>query len=304
MTPPRLALAFDLGGTQLRAAVVDDTGQVLRRSAVLTEVKGGPPAIISQMMQLAVEVAGDDRSRVATAGAAAPGPLDSEQGTIIDIPTLPGWTGFPLARVLSERLGLPVVLENDGIAAAYGEWKFGAGRGLSHLVYVTVSTGIGGGVVADGQLLRGRRGMAGHIGHMMIDRNGPTCLCGGTGCFEAMASGSAFASAARAAGFADARVLVAAARRNDPTALQVLAHQGDILGYGFASLLHLYSPQRLIMGGGVSGALDLLAPHIRKQIECHAMPPFRAVDVIAAKLGDNAGLVGAAGLALLQNFRA
>ncbi len=299
-----LALAFDLGGTQLRAAIVDEAGQVLRRSAVLTDVTGGPAAIIAQIMLLANEVIAGDRQRIAAAGMATPGPLDSDSGTIIDIPTLPGWSGYPLRKVLSERLSLPVVVENDGIAAAFGEWKYGAGRGLSHLVYVTVSTGIGGGVVADGRLLRGWRGMAGHIGHMMIARDGPRCKCGGTGCFEALASGTALATAARDAGFADAKAVADAARRGDGSAKTVLAHHAELLGYGFASLLYLYSPQRLVMGGGVSAAFDLMAASIRLEIERHAMPPFREAELVAAELGDNAGLAGAAGLALQQYFRA
>lgn len=299
-----LALAIDLGGTQLRVAVVNDAGQLVRRAAMATPVAGGPPAIVADMLRLAGEVIGDDRHEIAGAGVSAPGPLDSDTGTIIDMPTLPGWADYPLQRLLGEKLAMPVVLENDGIAAAFGEWKYGAGRGLAHLVYVTVSTGIGGGVVADGRLLRGHRGMAGHVGHMMIARDGPKCSCGGTGCFEALASGTAFNGAARAAGYADAKAVVAAARQGDARAAAVVAGEADVLGYGFASLLYLFSPQRLIVGGGVSQALDLMASRIDDQIRRHTMAPFRDVEVAAAELGDNAGLVGAAGLALSQNYRA
>ncbi len=300
MTMP-LALAFDLGGTQLRAAVVDGQGQVKRRAAIATAVAGGPSAVVADMLRLANEVIGDDRRMIVAAGVCAPGPLDSDSGTIIDIPTLPGWTNFPLKRVLAQELALPVVLENDGIAAAFGEWKHGAGRGLSHLVYVTVSTGIGGGVVADGRLLRGRRGMAGHVGHMMIARDGPKCSCGGTGCFEALASGTAFSAAARATGYADAKAVVKAARHGDPRAAGVVAEEADILGYGLASLHYLFSPERIVIGGGVSNALDIMAPRIRAQIERLVMPPFRDVEIVAAELGDNAGLVGVASLAASQD---
>src|SRR4029079_12417755 len=128
-------------------------------------------------------------------GVSAPGPLDSEAGRIIAIPTLPGWDDFPLAAALPECFALPVFGENDAIAAANGEWRFGAARGLSHFVYVTVSTGIGGGVVVDGRLLHGRRGLAGHVGHMIIEPNGSRCSCGARGCFEALASGSALTRA-------------------------------------------------------------------------------------------------------------
>ncbi len=292
----RLALGIDLGGTNLRAAVIDAAGTVLRRAAMPTDVAGGPQSIIAQMLRLTDELGG--LAGIAAAGIAAPGPLDSAAGCIIGIPTLPGWENYPLRQVISEKLARPVVLENDGIAAAVGEWTFGAGRGLDHMVYVTVSTGIGGGVIADGKVLRGHRGMAGHIGHMMIAADGPRCACGGTGCFEALASGTAFTAAARKAGYADASAAVTAARAGDAIAQELIDREADLLGFGFASLLHLYAPQRLVIGGGVSEALDLMQVRIRKQIELHAMPPFRRIDIVRAELGGNSGLVGAAALAL------
>lgn len=296
-----LVLSIDLGGTQLRAAMVDSSGRLQKRAATTTDVAGGPKAIIAQMLHLADEVGlSQSRESIIGVGVAAPGPLDSDTGTILDIPTIPGWINFPLRRVLSETLDLPVVLENDGIASAFGEWKFGAGKGLSHLVYVTVSTGIGGGVVADGKILRGRRGMAGHVGHMMISPEGPRCACGGVGCFEALASGTALGALGRVKGFENARAVVEAARIGNQDALELLDREADYLGYGFASLLHLYSPERLIMGGGVSQALDLMLPRIRQHIDNLAMPPFRSVEIVPAQLDDNAGLVGAAGLVLFR----
>jgi glucokinase len=294
-------LGIDLGGTQLRAALVSKAGEVLKRAAVATDVAGGPIAVVAQMQKLANDVGFSELAlSIKAVGVSAPGPLDSDTGTIIDIPTLPGWAGFPLRRMLGDKFLRPVALENDGIAAAYGEWKFGAGQGFANLVYVTVSTGIGGGVVMDGRLMRGHRGMAGHVGHMMIAREGPACACGGVGCFEALASGTAFGQAGRAKGFESGEAIVAAARNGDATALELVAGEADYLGYGFASLLHLYSPQRLIMGGGVSRALDLMLPQIRAQITQTAMPPFRTVELVPAMLGDNSGLVGAAGLAALD----
>ena len=293
-----LVLGIDLGGTQLRAALVTAQGGIVRRLAVATDVAGGPRAILAQMVGLAESLGVTAaHSPIAAAGVCAPGPLDSDTGTILDIPTLPGWADYPLRQNLSEALSLPAILENDGIAAAFGEWKFGAGRGLANLVYVTVSTGIGGGVVADGRLLRGRRGMAGHVGHMMIAADGPPCACGGTGYFEAFASGTALGLAGRGKGFADAGAIVAAARQGNNDAIALLRREADYLGYGFASLLHLYSPERLIVGGGVSQALDLLLPGIRDSIGRFAMPPFRAAGIVRAELGGNAGLAGAAGLA-------
>lgn len=304
-----LALGIDLGGTQLRLALVDPAGAVVRRAAAATDL-AGPAAVLGQIERLYGEL-GAAEARPIGIGVSAPGPLDSETGSIIAIPTLPGWNDFPLAAALTEAFGLPVVVENDGIAAANGEWRFGAARGARHFVYVTVSTGIGGGVVVDGRLLHGRRGLAGHVGHMIVEPGGPRCSCGAKGCFEALASGSALARAAReaAAAWPDSLVakqapdtitgrdVVEAARTGDALALALLAREAEWLGLGFASLAHLYSPEMIVMGGGVSQAFDLLQDGIAASFRAAAMPPFREVKLAPAGLGDNAGLAGAAALA-------
>jgi glucokinase len=311
MAGPR-AIGIDLGGTQVRAALVAD-GTVLRRAAARTDVAGGPRAILAQFRALVDQVCGSDEwATLRGVGVSAPGPLDSETGTILGIPTLPHWTDFPLRDTLSSDLGVPVIVENDGIAAAFGEWQFGAGRGLRHLVYVTVSTGIGGGVVVDGRLMHGRRGMAGHVGHFRIAAEGPRCACGAIGCFEALAAGTALARRAREtvgespdsqlaqrpAAMIEAVDVVAAARAGDRFALSLLREEAECLGAGFTGLIHLYSPERVIMGGGVSNAFDLLEADIHRIIARDALPPFRDVPVVPAGLGDNSGLVGAAALAV------
>jgi len=308
-----LAIGIDLGGTQVRAALVEQ-GRVLRRVATRTDVCGGPAAIIAQFRGLIAQICGpEEQARVAGVGVCAPGPLDSETGTILHIPTLPGWEDIALRDILAAELGVPVAVENDGIAAAYGEWQYGAGQGLRHLVYVTVSTGIGGGVVVDGRLLHGRRGMAGHVGHFRMAPEGPRCSCGASACFEAFAAGTALdrraLDAARharegwlgqilASEEVEARHVVEGARRGDATCLTLLRDEALYLGAGFTGLLHLYSPERLIMGGGVVHAFDLLERDIRSVIQRDAMPPFKGVPVVCAALGDNSGLIGAAALVL------
>jgi glucokinase len=309
--PGALTIGIDLGGTQVRAALVQGA-QILRRASARTDVAGGPNAVVAQFRQLISEIcAPEERARVAGVGIAAPGPLDSETGTILHIPTLPQWDMFPLRETMQRELGLPVVVENDGIAAAYGEWKHGAGQGLRHLVYITVSTGIGGGVVVDGRLLRGRRGMAGHVGHFQMAAEGPACACGATACFEALASGTALGRRAQKAaqdgcgGFlaemrkseaVDSRHVVRGARGGDQLCLALLAEEARYLGAGFTGIIHLFSPERVIMGGGVSQAFDLLERGIHAVIARDALPPFKEVQVVAAELGDNSGLVGAAAL--------
>lgn len=307
-----LAIGIDLGGTQVRAGLIDGTGKVLSRAAALTDVAGGPERVLAQIKRLVAEVS-QGLMGVVGVGISAPGPLDSEAGTVLHIPTLPGWDDYPIRDRLSDELQLPVLIENDGIAATFGEWRHGAGFGLSHLVYVTVSTGIGGGVVVDGRLIHGRRGMAAHVGHFQMMPGGPRCSCGALGCFEALAAGTALGRAGHAAAAAHPASLLAslaapdglgahhvveAARRGDDVAAAVVAKEAEYLGIGFTGLIHLFSPERVIMGGGVSAAFDLLTDGIHAVIKRQAMTAFRDVRVAPAGLGMNSGLVGAAALAL------
>ena len=310
----KVALAFDLGGTELRAALVDEEGSLLSFSAVSTHAAGGPDAVIRQIELLAAAVLAEtpDLSPVGI-GIGAPGPLDPEAGVVIAAPTLTGWHEVPLASILSSRFQLPVRLENDANAAALGEWRYGAGRGATSMVFVTVSTGIGGGVIADGRILHGRRGLAAEIGHMTITNEGERCFCGAIGCFEAVASGTALGRRATAHTrpsdgsmlrqlSADADVtgrhVVEAARKGDAEAMELLKAEARWLGIGFTNLLHLYSPDVLVMGGGISHGFDLLHDKIVATVRERAMPAYRDVPIVAAQLGRHAGLIGAASLIL------
>lgn len=311
----RLAVGVDLGGTQVRVALVDHRGVVLARAATSTDAAGGPRAVVQQIRQLVVETTrGVEPSSLAGVGVCAPGPLDGEAGVVLGIPTLPGWVDIPVVEWLREALSLPITLENDGVAATIGEWRFGAGRGLSDFVYVTVSTGIGGGVIADGRVLRGRRRLAAHLGHMTILPEGEVCRCGNKGCWEAQASGTALGDFARqlaadAPGSdlfkhgpsVDARHVMEAARAGDELGLRLVAREAELLGIGIVNLLHLFSPYAVVIGGGVSSGFDLLRPGIERHIRTRALPPFRDVPVVAAQLGQNSGVVGAASLVLPQS---
>ncbi len=309
----RRALAVDLGGTELRAAVVDDMGAVAGFASQLTDSRGGPEAVIAQIVDIVGRVLGEvGGKRPSGLGIAAPGPLDPVAGIAIAPPTLAGWRDVPLAAIMEQRLGLVVRLENDANAAALGEWRFGAGRGTNDMVFVTVSTGIGGGVIADGRLLHGARGLAAEIGHMTVDASSHASLFGGApGAWEALASGTALGrDATRAAvspggarlrlladgGPVTARHVVTAAREGDELALALLRTEARLLGIGFANLLHLYAPERIIVGGGVSAGLDLMMPDIEMEIRHRALPAYRDVPVLPAALGRMAGLVGAASL--------
>lgn len=307
------ALAVDLGGTELRAALVDEAGTVSGFSARATDSRGGPEAVMAQIVEVVAEVMRRADGLVPVGlGLAAPGPLDPVAGVALAPPTLDGWRDVPLAALMERRLGLPVRLANDANAAALGEWRFGAGRGTRDMVFVTVSTGIGGGVVADGRLLLGAKGLAAEIGHMTVDASSPESLFGGApGSFEALASGTALGRdatrraaapegeglrARAGAGSVTARHVVEAARAGDPLARDLLETEARWLGLGFANLLHLYAPERIVVGGGVAAGLDLMAATVAATIRARALPAYRETPVVVAALGRAAGLVGAASL--------
>lgn len=297
---PLNAIAVDLGGTQLRAALVAPDGTLVARVARPTPAGAGPEAVLTRIAETVGEVAAG-AGDIAGVGVASPGPLDTSRGVALDLPMLRGFAGYPLAAALADRLGLPVRLENDGIAAAIGEWRRGAGQGLDNLVYVTLSTGVGGGIVADGRVLRGRMGLAGHVGHMTIVKDGAPCPCGNRGCWEAYAAGPAFAArAARRLACApgdpgaEPAAVFDAAVAGDPAARALVEEEADLAGIGIASLLHLYSPEVVILGGGLAARFDALYPGIASRVAAAAMPAFRDVPIVPAALGGNAGLVGAA----------
>jgi glucokinase len=250
----------------------------------------------------------------------APGPLNATTGTVLDAPNLTGWKNVPVKAMLEDALGVPVRVVNDANAAALGEFYFGAGRGYTNLVYLTISTGIGGGVVVDGRLLEGASGTAGEIGHMTIDRHGPVCRCGNLGCLEAIASGTAIARRFQeglAAGqqsavteWLDGRAPTAGdvargAAMGDPLALAIFTDAAEAIGLGVVNCVHIFNPDVIALGGGVSRAGSLLFDPIRKIVECYAMAVPRAdVRVVPAELGDDVGLVGAAAVAQQETLAA
>lgn len=303
-----LVLAIDLGGTQLRAALVDEAGLIVARDAVRTDSVGGPDAVIGQLVDLAEQlIASRPQDKVKLAGVSCPGPLDTRSGRTFAIATLPGYDGFPFAERASARLGMPVVLEHDGHAAAYGEWRHGAGRGIDDFVYLTISTGLGGGAIVNGRLLRGAGGMACHVGHMTVNPDGPLCGCGNRGCWEMMASGTSFLTRVRYRAHLKSHAILGnspneieavdvfkSARTGDAFAIECVEEEARWLGIGMINLIHLFNPARIVIGGGMSNNLDMLLPGIVSRIDRHAMPPYRGISIVKADLGDNAGLIGIA----------
>ncbi len=313
MTPT--ILAVDIGGTRFRVAVVTAGGVILSRDSDFTLPEQGPASCLARMESLARKLMDRAQNNPPLAVCVgAPGPLDPWTGVIFSPPNLPGWDSLPLKSLLESAFGLPVLVANDANLAALGEYGFGAGRGCRHMVYITVSTGIGGGIIADGELLLGSRGLAGEIGHTTISTRGPLCSCGNRGCLEAMAAGPAIAAAGQRAirngrsallrsmagdvpTGVTSELVVRAAAQNDPAARHIVRHAGTIIGVGLANLTHIIDTQIIVVGGGVAmGAGALLLDPARQEFQKRVMPPFRGTRIVPAALGDDAGLAGAAAL--------
>ncbi len=318
--PAHHVLAIDLGGTQLRAAMVDGQGAVVGRTRIPTPADQGPDAVIAAMLAEITRLRSDAVDGEASGiGVAAPGPLDPSSGIVYEVPNMPGWRDYPLARHLAEATGLPVWVHNDANLAALAEARLGAGQGFDPLIYITVSTGVGGGVVLGGEMLTGRHGLAGELGHMIVRAGGPACGLGHSGCLEALASGTAIARRARAlvvAGQAGgiargaapvqpvtAATVARAARSGDSAAIELYHEAGEALGLALGSLINIFDPGRIVIGGGVSQAWDLFAEAMEAAVRHVAMVwEARPIDIVPAALGDDAGLVGA-GLYALERSR-
>lgn len=305
--------AVDFGGTHLRAALVDQQGRILSQVKQETLAESGPAAVMDRIAT-AVELVSrelPDGGRLAAIGTIAPGPADPTTGVVLRAPNLEGWENIPLSAELERRSGVPVRIGNDANLAALAEHRFGAGQGLDHLVYLTISTGIGSGFIVDGRLLLGARGYAGEAGHVQLIPDGPVCGCGNRGCVEALASGPNIVREVEARlrrGLSSrlaaidrpltARDVVEMAREGDPLAVAVISRAGYFVGMLVASLAHLFSPERVVIGGGVSNAGALLFNAIRGSAAERVMPAYRdSFDIVPAALGDDVGLLGAAALA-------
>jgi glucokinase len=256
---------------------------------------------VRRLFALGRQAVEDSGADVAAVGIGCGGPLDSAAGVLIAPLHLPGWTNVPIVELASADFGLPAVLDNDATAAAAGEHRFGAGRGTSHMVYLTVSTGIGGGVILDGRVFRGRTGNGGELGHVTVDWRGRLCKgCGRRGCLEAYASGTSIAERAAEAGLAveTASDVAAAARAADPVATRVWAETCDALACGVVSLANVFEPERVVIGGGVSREGEQLLGPVRERVLAEVIGPVaRSLEIVAAELGDTVGVVGAAAVA-------
>jgi glucokinase len=302
-------IAVDVGGTHIRAALYPETGiHPLKQERTTTRHHGEKPE--DRIIKLIEKVMPDD-GQLTAIGIAAPGPLDPKTGIVITASNIPGWHNFPLRQIISDRFIVPVALGNDANLAAYGEWKYGAGQGHHNLIYLTISTGIGGGVICNDQLLLGERGLAAELGHVMIWPEGPVCSCGQRGHLEAISSGTGIANFVideLAKGTPSvinknppptSKEINLAAHKGDPLAIKAYHQAGTYLGMALANYLHIFNPTIIICGGGVSMSGELLFGPTREAITRYTLIPEYTNDLLlkTAGLGDDAGIVGALALA-------
>jgi glucokinase len=309
------SIAVDFGGTNIRAAYYPTPKpEPEQQVKIPTQAESGPEVVINRLIESIENVMPENRIGIRV-GIGSPGPLDPSAGIVFKAPNLLGWTNIPLKEKLEARLNCPVRLGNDANVAALGEWKFGAGEGSDHMVYLTISTGIGGGVIVDNQLLLGARGLAAELGHITIQPNGAMCACGIQGHIEALASGTAIARSANeqlrtgaesslqetfaVSGEVTAVDVGEAARSGDRLALEIISNAGKLIGHLLADLAHIFNPQRFVLGGGVSMMGEILFKPVKTSFAAHLMDPVYGdqVRILPAALGDDAGLVGAMVLA-------
>jgi len=290
-------LGLDIGGTKIAAGVVDADGTVAGFAVEPTDVERGPDDVLARLFELGRRAAGGSRDGLAGVGIGCGGPLDPDRGLLLAPLHLPGWVDVPITELAEQALDLPAVLENDATAAAAAEHRFGAGRGMRNMVYLTLSTGVGGGVVLDGALFRGATGNGGELGHVTVDWHGRVCRgCGRRGCLEAYASGTSIAERAQEEGMeiAGADEVAAAAAAGHPIAVKVWDETCEALACGITSLANLFEPDLVVIGGGVSRAGEQLLEPVRRLVAAESM---HAPGVVRAALGETVGVVGAAAVA-------
>lgn len=314
-----MILGIDIGGTKCAVVLGRADGTIVARKQEPTEAESGPDAILQRLLKLASDLLAAERvnlNELLGIGISCGGPLDTKTGIVYNPPNLPGWGAVPVRKIFEEAFpGRHVVLENDANATALAEWRFGAGRGTSNMVFLTMGTGIGGGLILDGRLYRGTNDLAGEVGHQTILINGPLCGCGKRGCLEALASGPAIARLAResllygrgsrllalAGKPADitARHVIEAARGGDPFSTKILEEAGTYMGIGLANLIQILNPERIVLGTIAVHAGDLILEPIRRAVAEYAWERSASVcQIVPAELGDRAQDLAAISLLL------
>lgn len=308
----RTIISLDIGGTQLRAAVYrQDQQEPIAQKRIKT--RASEPDTLGRLLKLIEDVMPRD-GKVDAIGASCPGPVDPHTGVIMFTPNIKEWRDFPFAAKLMKSFGVPTYVDNDANLAGLAEWKFGAARGHHYVLYLTVSTGVGGGVIINDRLLQGSHGLAAELGHTIVQADGPLCGCGQRGHLEAFSSGTGIErfvadqlkagrkSVLNPAKRNSAHDISEAAKEGDSLSIEAYQIAGKYLGIGVANFLHVFNPSVVVFGGGVSQSGPLLFDSFNDSLKEHVIHPryLEGLKIVRAELGDNSGLLGARALAELK----
>ena len=310
----KVVAGIDIGGTNISIAVAETGGEVVSKRQLPTQSSLGPFSAFDKMSEAIEKMLAEEPFDLEAVGVGSPSPIDVRKGLIMSPSNLLEWAEFPIVDLLNDRFGVPVKLENDANAAAVGEYIYGAGRGYRNIFYLTVSTGIGGGLIIDGELYHGISTAAGEIGHTIIQPDGIRCNCGSRGCLETICAGVHIARRARErlengeasilSGMVSdidsitARTVVDAVQQGDPLATAIWDETCHFLAIGIANVITLVAPEIVIVGGGVAAAGDLLFVQLRKRVPHFvSMVPADKINIVPARLGTESGLYGAVAIA-------
>ncbi|MBI5756661.1 MAG: ROK family protein [Nitrospirae bacterium] len=316
-----VVIGIDLGGSAIRLSTVTKRGRIINPRRIGIAGRRYKDHILTSIIYNVLDIKSLEntrRNKVVAVGIGSPGIIDFSKGTIISSPNFPDWKDVPLRSLLERSLDLPVTLENDANAAAFGEkWK-GAGRGVNSLICMTMGTGIGGGIILNGNIWHGAHGMGGEVGHMTVNPEGPLCNCGNNGCLEAYSSATGMVRSAvesinggkrtiliKLSGGDNnkitAKMIHEAALQGDSVSINILTEAGKYLGIAIASLMHILNPEMIVLTGAVTGAWDFFMPAAKKEVEKRAYKAMvEKTKIVPGMLIDSAGIVGAAGLAMKQ----
>jgi len=308
----RYVIGIDLGGTNIKGALLDFQGKIIEKYEIATLANGGPEVVAGRIVQVAKILMKDQKGEIAGMGVGVPGQPDQANGTVIFAPNL-RWRNVPLIPILKVSLDFPMFLENDGNTAALGEKWCGAGRGAVNMAAITIGTGIGCGIIINGRLYRGSGGAAGEISHTVVLPDGPQCNCGKRGCLETLAAAPALVRQGRiaidqgrttsltAVENLEAKDIFMAAKNGDTVALEIIKEMTYYLGMGLANLINILNPDLIAIGGGVSRAGELLFKPLREAALANSLEALaRVAKIVPAQLGNDAGSIGAGAVALQE----
>lgn len=309
-------IGFDLGGTNMGSALVGLDGELIYQNDCATLAHEPSENVIARMKNLikdCFEKAREKNLNILSIGMGSPGVIDTEKGIIINSPNIPDWNNIEIVDVMNKEFNVPCAIDNDVRVAAMGEYQFGAGKGYKNILCIAIGTGIGGGIILDGKLMRGPTFSMGEIGHLTLKKDGPKCGCGNYGCMEALGSSTAIIREAKKAidnnesdilktlmeesKELSTYIVAQAAEKGDKKALEIITQAAEWVGIGLAGVVNLINPEIIIIGGGVSLAGDIIFNPIINEIKKRSLKiPGQFVKVVPASLGDFAGMVGASAL--------